>query len=111
MKKDKLESWITRCVAKEAGLRPHEIDIEAPLVTYMLNGFQSFRVVADLGAIIGRQLPESVLYSRPNIAQLAEHLSRQVERKRGWSASIPKICIGPLERIVEGRSFSEAAEK
>jgi len=107
MKKEELESWITRCVAKEAGLRLHEIDAEAPLVTYMLNGFQSFRVVADLGAIVGQRLPESFLYARPTIAQLAEHLTEQVGRKRSWAASIQKIYIGPLGRIADGRSFPE----
>ncbi len=81
MKKEKLESWITRCVAKEAGLRPYEIDAKAPLITYMLNGFQSCRVVSDLGAIVGMRLPESILYSRPTIAGLAEHLSERSARK------------------------------
>jgi hypothetical protein len=107
MTKEKLESWITRCIAKEAGLRPHDIDAEAPLVTYMLNGFQSCRVVADLGAIVGTRLPESVLYSRPTIAQLAQHLTEQVVRKRTWAASIQKIYLGPLSRIAEGRPSPE----
>ena len=111
MNQEKLEAWITRCVAKEAGLRPHDVDAEAPLVTYMRNGFQSGRVGADLRAIVGRHLPESVLYSRPTIAQLAEHLSRLVERKRRWAGSIQKICIGPLDRIAEGVSFSGTTEK
>ena len=89
MTKEKLESWITRCVAKEAGVKPQEIDAKAPLVTYMLNGFQSCRVVTDIGAIVGKRLPESLLYSRPTIAELAEHLSEGPERKSRFATLFP----------------------
>ncbi len=79
MQQDEIEFWLRDRIAAEVGLAREQVSCQAPLIGYFMNGFQSFKVVAELEAVVGRHLPDSVLYSRPTIAELAEHLCAAVQ--------------------------------
>lgn len=75
MRKHVLEKWLVERLAEEIGIEPARIDPKTPLYVYLMNGFQSFGVVADLEKLLKRQLPPSILYEQPSVASLAEHLT------------------------------------
>jgi hypothetical protein len=75
MRKDVLEKWLVVRLAEEIGIEPSRIDAKAPLYVYLMNGFQSFGVVADLEKLLKRKLSPSILYEQPSIAALAEQLT------------------------------------
>lgn len=82
MQKQELENWLKDRIAGEIGLNTDQVDSEVPLISYLMSGFQSFRVVAELEMVAGKRVPDSVLYMRPTIAELAEHLSGSATKKR-----------------------------
>jgi len=82
MKKELLENWLRMRIAQEVGLRPGQVDVEAPLINYLIGGFQSWTIVPDLEEMVRMQLPASVLYEQASIAGLAEYLSGVSARRR-----------------------------
>jgi polyketide synthase 13 len=77
MEKNVLENWLIERIAEEVGLEPRIISASEPLYPYLMNGFQSLGVVADLENKLGRRLPVSILYARPTISALAEYLTAE----------------------------------
>lgn len=75
MKKENLQSWLARRIALEIGSSPDSVDVNAPILGYFLNGFQSWRVVLELENVVGFPLPDSILYECSTIAELAEYLA------------------------------------
>ena len=75
MNKQAIEYWLRDRIAAEINLRAEQVDTSAPLIGYLMNGFQSFTVVSELEKVVGKRLPSSILYTRATIADLAEHLA------------------------------------
>ncbi len=73
MKKDILEKWLINRLAREIGLEPQVIGKAVPLYHYLMNGFQSFGVVADLEKSRRRKLSPSILYELQTISGLAKY--------------------------------------
>ena len=86
MKKEVLENWLIERIAEEIEVEPRMIDAEKPLYPYLMNGFQSFGVVADLEEKLGRRLSPSVLYEQPTISALAQHLTSKKKKQSVWTA-------------------------
>lgn len=87
MKKDKLEKWLTARIAKELGLGHNSIDAKTPLLNYLTDGFQSWRVVSELEKLVAKSLPASILYARPTISELAKHVCLSLEESERVSES------------------------
>ncbi len=82
MRTEELEKWLAARIAKEIGLGASSIDAKAPLLNYLMNGFQSWRIVPELEKQVGRSLPGSILYHRPTISELAKYLNPQNAERR-----------------------------
>ena len=72
---ESLEKWLIKRLAAEIGIEPRMIEADAQLYNYLMNGFQSFGVVADLEQLLGRKLSPSILYEQPTISALAKYLA------------------------------------
>lgn len=74
MNKSDLEKWIAARIGKEIGVEEGRVDTRSPLWCYLMNGFQSSWMIADLEKQLGRRLPENALYQGRTIEDLAGKL-------------------------------------
>jgi acyl carrier protein len=71
-----IQDWIIAWVAREARMKPEDIDVQEAFVNLGLSSRQAVLLAGELEDWLGRKLPTSLVWDHPNIAKLADHLSR-----------------------------------
>jgi malonyl CoA-acyl carrier protein transacylase len=71
-----IQNWLVGQLAERLGVSSQAIDIREPLANYGLDSVQAVRLSADLEDWLEVKLSPTLIYDYPNIASLAEYLTR-----------------------------------
>jgi acyl carrier protein len=74
-----IETWLVNELASNLGVDSREVDVNRALADFGLDSVQGTRIAADLSILLGRQLPATLVWDHPTIAQLAKHLAEPRE--------------------------------
>ncbi len=77
---DELTAWLVARLAAHCGVAPEAVDIAAPFARFGLESKDAVGLAADLETLVGRPLPETLLWDRPTIRELARHLAGEAPR-------------------------------
>jgi amino acid adenylation domain-containing protein len=86
---DAVERWLVHALASLLGIDPQSIEPHERFTRYGLDSAGALTLVAELGKLLGRTLPATLLWDRPTIASVAAHLfgaptaAEHVARPRG----------------------------
>jgi len=69
------ERWLIEHLAREAGIKPEEIDAKAPFSRYGLDSVAAVTMVGDLEQELGIELSPTLPYEYPTPEALAQHLA------------------------------------
>jgi acyl transferase domain-containing protein/acyl carrier protein len=87
--------WIVARVAAMRGLDPRAIDVNERFSHYGLDSIGATRLTAELGGLVGRPLPATLVWEHPTFAALAAHVSGGAES----AAPGPTVTSTPDEPI------------
>lgn len=71
-----VEDWLVSELARQTGVEPQRIEVDAPFAAYGIDSAKSAAMVGDLEVALGMRLPGTLLWEYPTIEALAEHLAR-----------------------------------
>jgi acyl carrier protein len=73
---DSISAWLVERLAKELGLRPDEIALDAPFSSLGLSSRQAVSLTGELEDYLGgREIDPSLLWDYPTIQKVARYLS------------------------------------
>lgn len=73
-----IEGWMVAKIAETLQMKPEDVDIKAPFVSYGLESIVVFSLTGDLADWLDRDLEATLLWEHPTIEDLSQHLSRQI---------------------------------
>jgi acyl carrier protein len=71
-------NWLTLKFADWLEIAPEELDSEQPIASYGLDSISAVTLSVQLEEELGVELDTAVLWDRPTLASLAEHLSEKL---------------------------------
>ncbi len=78
VKAEDIQRWMVTKIAETLHIKPEEVDIRAPFVSYGLESIVVFSLTGDLADWLDRDLEATLLWEHPTIEDLSQHLSRQI---------------------------------
>ena len=73
-----IQRWMVIKIAETLHIKPEEVDVRAPFVSYGLESIVVFSLTGDLADWLDRDLEATLLWEHPTIEDLSQHLSRQI---------------------------------
>src|SRR5688572_24427283 len=70
-----IEAWLVQRLAKLVGCSREEIDVEEPLTSYGLGSRQAVSLSSALERWLKRELPPTLAYDYPTVAELTRYLA------------------------------------
>jgi acyl carrier protein len=71
-------NWLTLKFADWLEIAPDELDSQQPIASYGLDSISAVTLSVQLEEELGVELDTAVLWDRPTLASLAEHLSEKL---------------------------------
>jgi acyl carrier protein len=71
-------NWLTLKFADWLEIAPEELDSQQPIASYGLDSISAVTLSVQLEEELGVELDTAVLWDRPTLASLAEHLSEKL---------------------------------
>jgi acyl carrier protein len=71
-------NWLTLKFADWLEIGPEELDSQQPIASYGLDSISAVTLSVQLEEELGVELDTAVLWDRPTLASLAEHLSEKL---------------------------------
>lgn len=71
-------SWLTMRFAGWLEVAPNELDSQQPIASYGLDSISAVTLSVQLEEELGVELETAVLWERPTLVSLAEHLSEKL---------------------------------
>jgi acyl transferase domain-containing protein/acyl carrier protein len=75
-----IKAWLVSQIAKELGVKPDEIDIQAPFDSYGLDSILVIGIASAAEQFLGLELSFLLLLRYPTIELLSQHLAAEFER-------------------------------
>jgi acyl transferase domain-containing protein/acyl carrier protein len=75
-----IKAWLVSQIAKELGVKPDEIDIQAPFDSYGLDSILVIGIASAAEQLLGLELSFLLLLRYPTIELLSQHLASEFER-------------------------------
>ncbi|MFL5887102.1 MAG: type I polyketide synthase [Thermoleophilaceae bacterium] len=69
-----IEGWLARSVATRTGTPVEVIDVDSPFELFGLDSHGAVEISGELAVMLGRDLPDTLLYDHPTIGRLTDHL-------------------------------------
>ncbi|MCC6696544.1 MAG: SDR family NAD(P)-dependent oxidoreductase [Candidatus Hydrogenedentes bacterium] len=92
-----LRQWLVNRVARETRMEPSHVGIHTPFASFGLGSAQAVSLAGELEEMLGREMPATLAWEYPTIAELADYLARDP------SGSAPRSAddedFPPLEPI------------
>lgn len=85
-------SWLTLKFADWLEIAPDELDSQQPIASYGLDSISAVTLSVQLEEELCVELDTAVLWDRPTLASLAEHLSEKLNA--AGVASLPEAFAG-----------------
>jgi acyl carrier protein len=70
-----IQDWLIAKLASTLRIAPDEIDVQVPFSEYGLGSYQGVRPAGDLEEWLGRDLPETLVWDYPTVADVTQYLS------------------------------------
>ena len=70
------EEWLIQRIAARLGLPPAHVHLKTPFVELGIGSVDAVEIAAELENWLGRRMPPTAIYNYPNIATLAEWLTK-----------------------------------
>jgi|SRR5579875_66477 len=70
-------NWLIARISENLNVEPASIDKDEPFASYALGSVQSVSLVADLEDWVGQQLPATLLWDHPTLADVSNFLAQQ----------------------------------
>ena len=71
-----IQRWLQERIGEELGVDGESVDPTKPFTKHGLDSIAGFMLACDLADWLGRDLPASLLWDYPTIAELAQHLGK-----------------------------------
>ncbi|MBU2676430.1 MAG: acyl carrier protein [Woeseia sp.] len=72
-----IQSWILINIGKELGVPGESLDPTDSFTSYGLDSIAGFTLTLDLAEWLDRELPASLFWEYPTVAELAQHLAKE----------------------------------
>jgi len=83
-----LERWLVNQLSGILNLKPAEIDIRQPFISFGLDSAQAVGLAGDLEEYLGQSLPPTLIWDYPTIESLARNLASQES-----AIALPKVRV------------------
>ena len=102
MNAQEIQAWLVAQISELLQLEPQELDVHTPFDSYGLSSTEAVVLSGELAERLGRELPATLVYEHPTIAELADHLgndgprsgNRTEPHNRQVDSSAPIAVIG-----------------
>ena len=86
MNAPEIQAWLIAQISMLLRIEPQEIDVHTPFDSYGLSSKEAVVLSGELEEQLGRELPATLVYDHPTIAELARHLGNSDPRSRDRTA-------------------------
>jgi phthiocerol/phenolphthiocerol synthesis type-I polyketide synthase C len=83
-----IQAWLISHLSRRLGVKPEDIDVQAPFASYGLSSAQAVSLSGELEEWLGYKLSPTLVYNYPSVAALAQHLANKVKTSE-TTAHIP----------------------
>ncbi|BAZ50017.1 beta-ketoacyl synthase [Nostoc sp. NIES-4103] len=74
-----IQTWLTNQIAKDLGVKPHDIDIRVPFASYGLDSVLAIAIASAGKQYLGIDMSPLLLVHYPTIESLSQHLAKELE--------------------------------
>ncbi|MFJ9538361.1 aminotransferase class I/II-fold pyridoxal phosphate-dependent enzyme [Streptomyces sp. NPDC101225] len=104
-----VEAWLVRRIAACLGLPAAAVDATKPLASLGLDSKQAVEIVAELGALTGREVTTGAVFDHPTARAVARHLAGRPARTAAPAAGSAEAPAGDTPRGEMAGPASRAA--
>lgn len=76
---DEIQDWLIQKLAYLLDASPAQISITEPLALYGLESVEAITIAGELSEWLGDELPSTLVWDYPTIAEIGEHLGGQTK--------------------------------
>ena len=73
-----IQRWFCEKIAERLGIAAADVDVRGPFVDYGLGSMDAAMLMGDLEDWLGVELPVTLLWEYPSIAQLSQYLAEAI---------------------------------
>ena len=92
---DEIQNWLIARISRRVGLKPSQVDVEAPLASLGLNSLAAVQIASEMEVFLGQPVNPTLVYDYPTVEQLARHLAG-VSKAEALTALTPDRWAEPL---------------
>lgn len=76
-----IQRWMQETIGEALNVAGESLDPTAPFTSYGLDSIAAFTLTLELAEWLERDLPASLLWEYPTIAEMAQHLGKKEEHE------------------------------